>query len=1613
MRKIAFVLAMITISVFTFAQVQECSNTIETKNLNKTITNNLFGVNTATNSIYFENFSDCNKSNSQYPAQIFHSDGGYSEERNVSALLDLENVNSNNNIKSGLQFFPKKPLYEVFTSSSNVFCLDANNIVDNIISTYPNQYTMIKYQMNWPGYGDPYYILAGDNRRIFYGVNGIPHMHANGDTSMHTATFTDLLFNYFSSQLSVMQIASNYSISGNLVSVGIDINSMADVIGTSKLHIAVVENTTTGNVGSNGETEFYNVCHAMLNTGNGLGVNLYAGVPYTYSHVFDMSNTNIEDMTDLSVIVFVQDIVTMEVLQSENSTGQAPNVVSVSFNVDMNNQLVFNPYYDTLYIAGDLSPISNWAEPGNDPSLILSHVGSGIYSLTLNLDSAQTISYKYFINSGWNSGEWAGNPNREVFINGDTTLNDNFGVYDLIADFEANNTSGIVPLVANFTDLSIGSPDSWYWDFGDGSISTDQNPSHIYILNGTYDVTLIVSNQLISDTIIKTNFITVCPQAYSVPYYEGFEDGGMIDACWLQETNDNFDWNANSGSTYSSQTGPTGAIEGLYYIYTESSSPVTNGDTAIIYSPNINLAGAQNPHLDFWYHMYGAGIDPDGRIILEISTNGGSTYTPLWTQIGNQGNTWYNAVINLSSFTGIINFKISGIVSSAIDFWQNDFAIDNFSVIDPLQRDLGVADIISPASIYADVLLSASQEVEITIKNFGTNAIQEYVDLKYQVGGVQITENVYINLLPFNTQNFTFSQLIDISSANTYNLSVEIDLTNDNSQSNNVLDKVVQVNHIGRPAFAQVYSNLKYSLFDLDNPEIEYFFGTYSGNDFIASGTWINNSWYGITYNSAELIRVEPFTEIVDTIGYTVANISGISYDYSTNTLFALSFDGLLYSIDIQTAQSSFIGTGNAGGFINLACDLNGDLYSLDLNDTLYNIDPQTGISTTIGHVGFDANYAQDMEFDHNSGELYMAAYNNSNLGAQLRLVDKTTGNTTLVGNFQNSSSHTAFAIPYSTSTLLSDFDASITLGDVPLLVSFTDLSTGNPTNWLWDFGDGNTSSNQNPVHVYQTPGIYDVTLIASSFFNSDTILKSNFIEVFDTLATPEPGWNFILTGINHSILVPASANITLNGNPVQVGDYLGVFYTDDNGELACGGYQIYEGINNAITAWGNDTQTAIKDGFTIGETFKWKVWSATDNIEYPAIATYMTGFMNQGEFVANGISGIESLTASYSQEIPLPIGWNIFSTNIVPFEATMDSLFADISVNVELVKNNIGQIFWPAWNVNQIGSNIVGQGYQVKMNNTDTLVVTGLIIIPELTPISLAAGWNMIAYLRQLPAPIEIMIQPIVSDIDLVKDNFGQIYWPIWYVNQIGDMLPGQGYQMRMFNANILTYPANTTSFSKSNIQIPLLYHFKNIQNTGSNMSLMIPNQVWDKEPEIGSEIGIFSQNGKLVGAGVYIGENLAISIWGNDELSDEIDGLIQNEKFIIRIWNNESQNSMEEDILEIETWLEGDEFYKTNKISIVKKLSTIQLPTFELFQNTPNPFSETTEISFYIPEEAFIEIELFNLLGEKILTVDANSYAAGNQSIVFDKKNLSSGVYFYRLKSENFSDTKIMILE
>jgi len=92
-------------------------------------------------------------------------------------------------------------------------------------------------------------------------------------------------------------------------------------------------------------------------------------------------------------------------------------------------------------------------------------------------------------------------------VNGqDTATKTNFIETTLapVADFKADRQVGKAPFVVQFTDLSKGNPTSWQWDFGDGTGSSDQNPRHIYLNEGAYNVRLTVSNQYGSDVMFKS-----------------------------------------------------------------------------------------------------------------------------------------------------------------------------------------------------------------------------------------------------------------------------------------------------------------------------------------------------------------------------------------------------------------------------------------------------------------------------------------------------------------------------------------------------------------------------------------------------------------------------------------------------------------------------------------------------------------------------------------------------------------------------------------------------------------------------------------------------------------------------------------------------------------------------------------------------------------------------------------------------------------------------------------------------------------------------------------------------------------------------------------------------
>ena len=83
------------------------------------------------------------------------------------------------------------------------------------------------------------------------------------------------------------------------------------------------------------------------------------------------------------------------------------------------------------------------------------------------------------------------------------------------------------------------------------------------------------------------------------------------------------------------------------------------------------------------------------------------------------------------------------------------------------------------------------------------------------------------------------------------------------------------------------------------------------------------------------------------------------------------------------------------------------------------------------------------------------------------------------------------------------EFSAVPTSGNSPLKVSFTDLSTGDPTSWKWSFGDGTYSINQNPVHTYNKAGKYTVSLQVKNADGSDETTKCSYITVLAPLNPP------------------------------------------------------------------------------------------------------------------------------------------------------------------------------------------------------------------------------------------------------------------------------------------------------------------------------------------------------------------------------------------------------------------------------------------------------------------------------------------------------------------------------
>ncbi len=229
----------------------------------------------------------------------------------------------------------------------------------------------------------------------------------------------------------------------------------------------------------------------------------------------------------------------------------------------------------------------------------------------------------------------------------------------------------------------------------------------------------------------------------SFPYNESFESSlGQ----WSQSSNDDLNWTRDSGGTPSNSTGPSNGANGSFYLYVEASGNGTGfpNKRAILNSPCLNFTGVDSPRLNFQYHMFGSAIN---TLTVEARTDNSGTWSSVFSESGNQGNTWNTASIDLVAYAGeaSVQLRFNVVTGTGNSGWQSDIAIDAVSIQNGTVDPGPVCDSINFNEVTITSFSNQDNAGNFSIENGGaalslSNNTWKYIGLDYTVTANTVIE---------------------------------------------------------------------------------------------------------------------------------------------------------------------------------------------------------------------------------------------------------------------------------------------------------------------------------------------------------------------------------------------------------------------------------------------------------------------------------------------------------------------------------------------------------------------------------------------------------------------------------------------------------------------------------------------------------------------------------------------------------------------------------------------------------------------------------------------------------------------------------------------------------
>jgi PKD repeat protein len=569
---------------------------------------------------------------------------------------------------------------------------------------------------------------------------------------------------------------------------------------------------------------------------------------------------------------------------------------------------------------------------------------------------------------------------------------------------------------------------------------------------------------------------------------------------------------------------------------------------------------------------------------------------------------------------------------------------------------------------------------------------------------------------------------------------------------------------------------------------------------------------------------------------------------------------------------------------------------------------------------------------------------------------------------------------------------------------NFYDKSIGKVNTWHWDFGDGSTSSEQNPKHVF------NLTRDSSTFHVCLKIKTADGCQ--DTwceriIISPTVPWVPVIGGEdNHTIVVPHQLQSSVN---IEKGDYIGLFFKNFFGELVCGGMIRWEGVNDVLTAWENSSYVFpadsssfpipwYKNGFYPGEKFEYKIWKWRTNQEIliqKAGYTVNNMFPDSCFYIDDGLSLLKSLIVSDQQTITLHNGWNLSSLYLAPNSIEMKEIFGDKNV---IVKNYKGEIvYFPGVGITDGVWNSY-EGYKIRAFEKFQITVNGTNIDAQ-TVIPLPGNKlpYFLPYYYTRCYPIKLLMYQIHNNVRYVQTYRyynGALralnYIPKYEIDQIKYMQPGYAYKLSLIlPMRSFVYPpidlCDSTQLSNNgNLKGLIVY-------AESNRVLVIPEEVLSIGN--GALVKAYTTNGTLVGDEIAEGGNTAITLWDTD-IEEKYD------EFVLEITENEVIQSYKLSFSK-NTISDGD-LYILQGIpnSIVENNSgKLKINVY------PTIVRDELNIDINQYKSSSVEIAVYNLLGKKMKQTVYGNIAAGSKQLKINTVDLSAGHYLYEIRTTDSS--------